>query len=135
MATQTFTHTDRATLLRRTLQADSAVSLLTGLLFIVDAAPIASFSGLPWPGALEAIGVGLLGYAALMFLAARHEPIDRRLARGFVIADCSWVAASALILLAGWPSLTTAGFWAVLALADVGAVFAALKYLGLRRLA
>jgi len=135
MATQSLTHPDRSTLLRRTLQADSAVSLLAGLLLIADAAPIAAFSGLPWPLALEVIGAGLLGYAAVMFLGARRASIDQRLALGCVIADTAWVAASALILLAGWPQLTTAGFWAVLALADVGALFAVLKFVGLRRIA
>ena len=57
------------------------------------------------------------------------------LSRGFLVADVIWVLASMVIVLDGLVPLTTAGFWGVLIIADVVAVFAVLKYIGLRRLA
>jgi hypothetical protein len=134
MATQTFPTTDRSALLRRTLQANSVFSLLTGALLLVDAGPIAAFIGLPaW--ALIDIGAVCLVYAALLFLATRRAPIARGHALAFVIADAAWVVASAALLLGGWAPLSTAGVWAVLIVADIVAVFAALQYVGWRRLA
>jgi hypothetical protein len=120
-------------MLRRALQADSAVSLISGLVFLIDAQPIATFTGFPWVWAIEALGAGFLVYAALLFLAARRAPIDRRHALGFVAADAGWAIASVALVMGGWAPLTSAGVWVVLALADVGAVFAVLKYVGMRR--
>jgi hypothetical protein len=134
MATQTLPATDRSALLRRTLQANSAFSLLSGLLLTFDAEPIAALIGLPVPWILIAIGVICLGYAALLFLAARRAPIDRNHALGFVIADAAWVLASAVILLDGLAPFTTTGVWAVLIVADIVGIFAALQYIGWRRL-
>jgi dipeptide/tripeptide permease len=135
MATQTFPQTDRPSLLRRTIQADSVFSLLGGLLLLIDSELIATLIGLPWSLAFVIVGIGLIGYAALLFLAARRTPIDRRQALGFLVADVAWVLASVVIVLGGWAPLTPAGFWGVLIVADIVAVFAVLKYIGLRRLA
>ncbi|HET9222133.1 MAG TPA: hypothetical protein VFO07_06500 [Roseiflexaceae bacterium] len=135
MAAQTFTATDRSNLLRRTIQADAVFTLLGGLLLAIDAGPIAALIGLPDPGILTALGLLCVGYSALLFLAARRSPIDRGQARAFMLADVAWVVASAAILLGGWAPLNTSGVWSVLIVADIVAVFAALKYVGLRRLA
>jgi hypothetical protein len=135
MATQTFPTTDRSALLRRTIQADSVFSFLGGLLLAIDAGPIAASIGLPESGILAAMGLFCVGYSALLFLAARRAPIDRGHALAFLIADVVWVVVSAAILLGGWAPLNTTGVWAVLIVADIVAVFAALKYVGLRRLA
>jgi hypothetical protein len=134
MATQTFPQTDRATLLRRALQADSIFTLLGSLLLIFDSGPLATLMGLPWSWAFVIVGVGLLGYAALLFLAARRTPIDRRQALGFVVADVIWVVASVVIVLDGLAPLSTAGFWGVLIVADIVAILGVLKYIGCRRL-
>jgi hypothetical protein len=135
MATQTFPTTDRSALLRRSLQADSLFAFFGGLLLLVDAGPIATFIGLPASWILTDLGVFCLGYAALLFLAARRTPIHPGHALAFVIADVAWIVASAAILLGGWVPLTTAGVWAVLVVADIVGIFAALQYIGWRRLA
>jgi hypothetical protein len=134
MATQTFPTAERSNLLRRTIQADGIFTLLGGLLLAVDGGPIATFIGLPEPGILTALGLLCVGYSALLFLAARRSPVDRGQALGFMIADVAWVVASAAILLGGWAPLNTAGVWFVLIVADIVAVFAALMYIGWRRL-
>jgi hypothetical protein len=135
MATQTLPAADRSTLLRRTLRTNAVFTLLTGVLLTIDAGPIAAFIGLPAPWVLVAVGVLCLGYAALLFLAARRTPIVRGHGLAFVVADAAWVVASAVVLLGGLAPLTTAGVWAVLIVADIVAVFAALQYVGWRRLA
>ena len=137
MATQTFVHADRtvnrSNLLRRTIQADSAISLLSGLTFLLDAQLIATFTGIPWVWAIQVVGVDLILYAALLFLAARRNPIDRRHVLAFVTADAIWAIACVALVVRGWVPLTSAGIWTMFALADVGVVFGVLKYIGLRR--
>ena len=135
MATHTLPTTDRSNLLRRAIQADGVFAFLGGLLLAVDAGPLAAFIGLPESWILADMGLFCVGYSALLFLAARRSPVDRGQALGFMLADVAWVIASAAILLGGWAPLNTAGIWFVLIVADIVAVFAALKYVGWRRLA
>jgi hypothetical protein len=135
MATQTLATADRSSLLRRVILADGVFTLLGGLLLTVDAGPIAALIGLPSSWILTILGLFCVGYSALLFLAARRSPIDRRQVLGFILGDVAWVVASAAILLGGWAPLTTAGVWLVLIVADIVGVFAALKYVGWRRLA
>ncbi len=135
MATQTLPATDRSSLLRRAILADGVFTLLGGLLLAIDAESIAAFIGLPSPWILTVMGLACMGYSVLLFLAARRSPIDRGQALSFILGDVAWVVASAVILLGGWVPLTTAGVWCVLIVADIVAVFAALKYVGWRRLA
>jgi hypothetical protein len=134
MATQTFPAVDRSALLRRTIQADAVFTLLGGLLLTVDAGPIAAFIGLSASWILTTMGLFCVGYSALLFLATRRSPLNSGQALGFMLADVAWVVASAAILLGGWAPLTTAGVWSVLIVADIVGVFAALKYVGWRRL-
>ena len=135
MATQTLPAADRSSLLRYTLLADSIFTFLGGLLLTIDAEPIAALIGLPESSILVVIGLFCMGYSALLFLASRRSPIDRGQVLGFLLADVAWIIASAAILLGGWAPLNTAGIWFVLILADIVAVFAALTYIGWRRLA
>jgi hypothetical protein len=135
MAAQTLPHIDRWPLLRRALQADGIFCTLSGLLLLVDSGPLATLIGASQPWVLMVLGVDLLIYAALLFLAARRTPIVRWHAIAFLAADVAWVLASLALVLGGLLSLTTFGFWAVLGVADVVAVLGALKYIGLRRLA
>ena len=134
MATQTLPAADRSTLLRRAIQADGVFTLLGGLLLTIDAESIAALIGLPSSWILTVLGLFCVGYSALLFLAARRSPIDRGQALGFILADVAWVVASAAVLLGGWVPLTTAGIWSVLIVADIVAVFAAVTYVGWRRL-
>ena len=134
MAAQTLPSIDRSSLLRRALQADGAFCTLSGLLLLADAGPIAALIGAAQPWMLMVLGVDLLIYAALLFLAARRAPLVRWHAQAFLIADVAWVLGSLVLVLGGLLPLTTFGFWAVLGIADVVAVLGVLKYLGLRRL-
>jgi len=119
--------------LRQVLLANAGFSALSGLLLLVDAAPLATFSGLP-ALALRLTGVSLLLFAAeVAWLATRAQP-DRRAVALIFGLDCAWVIASVIVLLAGLLPLTLGGKWAVGIIADVVAVFALLEFWGLRRL-
>src|SRR5262245_55366329 len=124
----------RSTLLRRTLQADAIFSGLSGVALVAAAGPIGTLLGLNAPIALAALGVALIGYAALLFATAAKEPIDRRRAIVAAVLDVIWVVDSAIVLVSGWLPLTPTGWWIVLDVAIVVAVFAELKFMGLWRL-
>ena len=124
---------DAETLLRRTLRANGVFSGASGLLFVVGSSPLTAFIGLPSPWILVAIGLSLLGYAALLFRAASRSPIDRRHAILFTAMDTLWVAGIAILLITGWVPFTPAGKWAVAIVADIVAVFAVLQFIGVRR--
>lgn len=125
----------REALVRRTLVGNALFSELTGLALLLFSAPIAGFLGIApsWP--LLALGAGLLLFGAQVYLASRSRPLDRRGVRAIITLDVGWVAASALLLIAGWLPLTLAGAWTVLLVADAVAAFAVLQVLGLRRAA
>lgn len=120
-------------LLRRVLQANMVFSSLSGLLLAVDADPLSRWLGVPAAWMLVVIGVGLLGFAWQLFQTARQRPIDLRQANAILVMDVAWVVGSALLLFSGWVSFTTAGWWAVLLVADAVALFAILEYVGIRR--
>lgn len=120
-------------LLRGVLQGNMFFSGLSGLLLAGAAAPLARWLGVPaiWP--LLLIGVGLLGFAWLLSQIARTYPLNLRQANGIFWLDVAWVVGSALLLVTGWVPLTTAGWWAVLLVADMVAIFAILEFVGIRR--
>ena len=133
MATYAQVQPNKASLLRRMLQANSIFCALSGVTFIAAAGPLAALVGLPAP-ALLITGVILLPYALFLWYGASKERIDHRLAWAAIILDALWVVDSAIILATGWLPLTNAGWWIVLGLAVIVALFAELQYIGLRRL-
>ena len=126
---------DAETLLRRTLRANGVFSGVSGLLFVAGSGSLTAFIGLPSPWILIAIGLSLLGYAALLFQAASRSPIDLRHAILFTAMDTLWVAGSAILPINGWIPFTPAGKWAVIIIAEIVAVLAVFQFIGLRRLA
>jgi hypothetical protein len=122
----------KSRLLRGALRANGAFSLLSGLVLIGAARPLAALFGLAGPAALLVVGVSLLFYAASLVRNAAREPINRSEALLAVILDAAWVVASAVLIFAG--VLSAAGNWAVAAVADVVLLFGVLQYVGLRRL-
>lgn len=121
-------------LLRRVLQANMVFSGLSGLLLAVDAGPLSRWLGIPATWLLVVIGVGLLGFAWQLFQTAKQSPIDLRQATAILWMDIAWVVGSALLLFTGWVAFTTAGWWAVLLVADLVALFAILEYVGIKRM-
>ena len=134
MTTQTSSQTDNATLLRRALLGNAVFSGVSGLALTLAAGPLASLMDLPSPLILIVAGLGVLGYAAIVFRIATRPIISRGEAIFTIIADSSWVAASLVLLLTAWVPFTPAGKWLVAIAADIVAVFALMQFIGFRRL-
>ena len=109
---------------RLALQADGAVCAALGTTLALGASPIAAFTGLPLAATLG-LGLALIPYGVGLFLRARRHS-DRRTLLTIAALNAVWVVASGLMLLTGWPALTTGGNWAVgivaLLVADLAAV-------------
>ncbi len=125
----------RSRLLRSALRGNAAFSGLTALALLAAGPSMASYLGAFPPGQLLSLGVQLALFAAwLLWLASR--PLVPRWQVWLVIAlDALWVVGSLMLLVSPPASLTTGGWWAVAIVMDVIGLFAALQFLGLRRVA
>ena len=81
---------------------------------------------------LTSLGLQLLGFATLLVWLASRPTIRPALALAVVAADVLWVVGTVPLLVAG--ILTPLGSWTAFAIANVVALFAALQYLGVRRM-
>ncbi len=128
-------------LLRRTLWGNAIFSVISGVVLVAFAGPFAalateaplSVAGLELAIVFELLGVGVVVFGALAGWAASRESLPRGWARTIFVADVTWVAGSALVLLlpASWSAIGIAG---IVVVALVVADIAVLEYLGLRRL-
>lgn len=128
---------NRATLLRRVLKGNAAFSALSGLLCLFVSKPIANLLGFSDPavmGYILALGIGLIFWAMLAFWVSTRPTLSRGAVFTIIEGDLLWVAASIVLLMSGWLSFSTAGYWVVAIVADVVALFAILQYVGWRRL-
>jgi len=120
-------------LLRRTLAVNATFSALSGAGMIALSGPLDRFMGLGLSWLLIVIGVGLLGFAALIGLNARRPQINRAEAWLTVASDAAWVLGSVIVVF-GFPDLlSTGGKWLVGLIAVAVGDFALFQYLGLRR--
>jgi ribosome-associated toxin RatA of RatAB toxin-antitoxin module len=119
-------------LLKVALLANAFFSGLSGLVFVIAAAPLSDFMDLRVEY-LVIVGLGLLPYALMLTVAARQTPISLAQVEVFIVMDVLWVLGSIFILAVDLFNLSTGGQWLVLGLADVVLVMAVLQYLGLRR--
>jgi len=128
-------------LLRRTLWANAAFSVISGAVLVAFAGPFAalateaplSVAGLELAIVFELLGLGVVAFGAICGWAASRETLPRGWAQVIFVADIAWVAGSALVLLlpASW---STAGIAGIVVVALIVADMAVLEYLGLRRL-
>lgn len=121
-------------LLRGTLTANAVASGILGIAMLVGAGPVSRFLGIDPTLAVGAVGVGLIGWVALIVSVLRQERLSPGRVKLIIEGDVAWVIASWAILLSGRPELSTEGWWAVAAVAEGVTLFAVLQYLGLRRL-
>ena len=124
----------RSNLLRYTLRGDALLSIATGAICLADAQPLATFLGIQPPLALEILGAVLALYGAFLFYTAAQAQINRRIVLAAIVLDAIWVIDSAILLVAGWLPLTSAGMWTIGLIAAAVVVVAELKFFGLRRM-
>ncbi|WP_234897697.1 hypothetical protein [Mycolicibacterium vanbaalenii] len=120
-------------LLRFALRADATLCAGVGLFIAMAADPLSRLSGLS-PTTEWAVGATLVGYGALLYLCARVTDV-RVVGVGVLVGNVVFAVAVSVVLLAGWLPLTAFGVAATVAFTVVTLGFAALQYLGVRRLA
>jgi hypothetical protein len=121
-------------MMRPILYGNPIFSSVSGLLLIFAARPIASFIGIDVPLAILQLGIGLAGYAALLYLNATRPEIARSFVLTAVICDSLWVVLSIMLLTTDWVSFSVAGTWAVGIIAAIVAVFATLQFFEWRKM-
>jgi len=134
MAVQSVAQSHPPTLLRRALLGNSIFSTLSGLFFLLDAAPIAAFLGLDMPMMISFLGVNLLVFAAIVYKVATASPINRTFASVIVALDVAWVIGSIVLIFGHLVPLTTGGKWGIAIVADIVTLFAIAQYIGIRRM-
>ena len=118
--------------LGRVLIADGVVSGLCGLALLVAPGPIATLIGLRSSAIVAAVGLSLLGYAAVLVTGARGSGA-RRTAALAVALNVAWLVGTAAVILSG--ALSREGNWALILVGDVVLVFALLEGVGWRKTA
>lgn len=124
----------RSNLLRYTLRGDAIFSVATGAIGLAAARPLATLLGIQPPLILGILGALVVLYGAFLFYTAAQAQINRRIAIAAIALDVIWVIDSAVLLIAGWLPLTSTGMWTIALVAVAVAVFAELKFFGLRRM-
>jgi len=123
----------RSNLLRYALRADALVTLAIGAFCLADAQPLAPLLGIQPALTLEILGAVLALYGAFLFYTAALTQLNRRIATAAIALDLIWLIDSAILLVAGWLPLTSAGMWTIGLIAVAVAIVAELKFVGLRR--
>ena len=126
--------------LRLALIANAAFSVVTGVALVVFAGPLAAgllTTGSVWPGVpapivAMALGLGLLGFAAVVALVGIHRPPPAAAVRAIIVADAGWVVTSAVALALLAEAMTASGRWTVGVVAIVVAVLALAQWRGLQ---
>ena len=121
-------------LLRYALRGDAIITIAIGALCLADASPLATLLGFQPPLGLEILGAVLMLYGAFLFYAAAQAQISLRIVIAAIVLDVIWVIDSAILLVAGWLPLTSAGMWTIGLIAVAVAVVAELQIFGLRRM-
>jgi hypothetical protein len=123
----------RSNLLRYAVRGDAIITAAAGAICLADAQPMATFLGIQPPLALQILGAVLVLYGAFLFYTAAQPQISRPIVIAAIVLDLIWVLDSAILLVAGWLPLTSAGMWTIGLLAVAVVVIAELKFFGLRR--
>ncbi len=122
------------TSIRRILYSNTIFSGVSGLLFILASNVIANFIGLESSPVILVIGIGLAGYAVLIYVNASRKEISRSFVLTAVISDSVWVLLSILLLTTGWVQFSVDGKWTVGLIAMLVDVFATLQFIEWRKM-
>jgi hypothetical protein len=135
MATSSITQNPaQSTLLYRALQADGIVSMISGVISLLDAGPLANMMGLSSSTPIVLLGIVMLVYGIVVFAVSGR--IDNLRTFGMVVIDLNvvWVIASIALLVTNALNLSNGGNWTVLIVADIVAALAIAQFVGWRRL-
>ena len=120
-------------LARALLVVNGAIDALSGVLMFVAAGLIASFLGIGNPLIVEAVGVVLALFGAGVFWFSLRT-VSRWLVLAVAAINVMWAVDIAIVLLAGIPTLSEGGRWAVGIVAVIDALLAAAQLYALRKI-
>ncbi|HEV2774270.1 MAG TPA: hypothetical protein VGV90_01640 [Solirubrobacteraceae bacterium] len=116
------------------LRLDAVVTAANGAAYLLAAGPLSDLLGLS-AALLRVAGVGLLAFAAVVWLVAAAKRIARPAAATIIALNAVWAIGCIAAVLADLGTPTTAGAAWIVAQALVVAGFAELQVAGLRRAA
>lgn len=119
-------------LLRKALRWNAVLSALGGLVALAGSDILSDSMGVPVL-VLAVVGLGLLPWAALLWVWSRREPLRPSEAWVAVTGDGLWVLASVVVLIVRPGSITETGWWLVAVMAVAVADFAVIQAVALRR--
>jgi len=120
-------------ILRQALFLNGLFSGVSGLLLVVMNGPLVTVLGIGSPLMLAILGAVLLLFSMGLILNARRPEISRGEAILASILDLAWVVGSIFLLVGAPQTLSPAGYWAVILVAEVVALFATFQLFGLWR--
>lgn len=117
--------------LKTALFSNAAFSTLSGLVLIGMSAPIVDLMGIGSPILYQAVGVGLLLFAAFVAWTASGRPINTFYALIISVADFLWVAGTALLIAVAFSSLEPAGIVTLIVIAAIVLFFGLRQFSGI----
>jgi len=121
-----------SSLLQGALRGNAVFSLVSGITAVVAAGSVAGMLGEIDPRLLRGLGVGLIGFAALVFWVSLDTRRMASLTGTIVVADLLWVVATVGLVVAGVFHSTGVALVAGIALIVGG--FAVLQWYGLQQM-
>jgi len=121
-------------LIRRVLYGNAIFSGVSGLFFVIASHVVAKFIGIGAPLAILIIGIGLTGYAGMIYISASRSEISRSFVLTAVFSDSAWVVLSILLLVTGWVPFSGEGKWAIGIVAMIVDIFATLQFIEWRKM-
>ena len=129
-----------APLLRHVLWWNSGFSMLSGVLCMVLAKPLAhwiapelTLFGMAFSTLLIVLGAGLVCFAGWVYVVASREPPHRLSSWIIAVLDVDWVIGSVVLLVLGGEALSFAGKMIIGNIALIVAIFAGLELVALIR--
>ena len=123
---------ERQGLLKKALTGNAVFSVVSGLAILFANRWLVKFLGLPDKVSLAILGVGLIVYAAILWLNARRPTIKITDAWIAVIMDAVWVMGSYVLIFV--VPFSVGGKWVVALVAELVLAFAIVQWLGIRKI-
>ncbi len=111
-------------LLRRVLRADAGFSGISGLVCLVGASALTTFTGIPNSTVFQVLGVVLILLSVDFFWISYREQINPWFGITAVLLNIAWIIGSGVLLFGNFLPLTTAGKWSILLIAEIASIFA-----------
>jgi Polyketide cyclase / dehydrase and lipid transport len=120
--------------LKHALVSNAAFSALCGIGFVLLGDQVAALIGLGDATVYRVVGAGLSLFAACVAWLATRNPINAFHASLISVADLLWVAGTAGLIAVAYPSLRTAGIFALLIVAAIVLVHAIRQLHGIEQM-